>query len=350
MKEAFGQQSLDHVSSARLDASSNTGYAWLMADLKLQLNNRAAALCDQLPDRLDDLRIAHHRAGCGTRLFDFGIDVRGSVEAGELLARICLADSATVRLMDPDPAIGEWPLIEVSTEQPIAACMASQYAGWEVKGEKFFAMGSGPMRAAAGREPLFDDIGFREQPTACVGVLESSKLPPDDVCRDIAEKCNIEPANLTLIAAPTSSMAGTLQVVARSVETALHKLHELGFDLLRVVKGQGTAPLPTLVDDDFAAIGITNDAILYGGSVTLEVTGDDDSLREIGTRVPSSASADYGKPFAEVMAKYDNDFYKIDPLLFSAAQVTLVNVDTGNRFTFGETNPEILRQSFGGAQ
>ena len=54
--------------------------------------------------------------------------------------------------------------------------MASQYAGWEIKGEKFFAMGSGPMRAAAGREALFDDIGHREKPDRCVGVLETSKL------------------------------------------------------------------------------------------------------------------------------------------------------------------------------
>lgn len=315
----------------------------------LALNQRAAALCEQLSQQLKELRIARHGADCGTRLFDFGIHVESSVEAGELLARVCLADLATVKLIDPDTSLGNVPLIEVTTEQPVAACMASQYAGWEVKGEKFFAMGSGPMRAAAGREPLFNDIGYREQASECVGVLESSKLPPSEVCQNIAEKCGVEPNKLTLLVAPTSSMAGTLQVVARGVETALHKLHELKFDLSRVIKGHGTAPLPTLVDDDFAAIGITNDAILYGGRVTLEVTGDDASLEQIGPRVPSSASADYGKPFAEVMAKYDNDFYKIDPLLFSAAQVTFVNVDTGNRFEFGETNADVLRQSFGGA-
>lgn len=320
-----------------------------MTSAPLALNQRALRLCDELAQNLDDFRVARQTAACGTTLFDLGIDVRGSVEAGELLARVCLSDLASVHILDPDTSLGSVPLVEVATDEPVAACMASQYAGWEVKGEKFFAMGSGPMRAAAAREPLFEDIGYRERPDSCVGVLESAKLPPDEECREIAEKCGIEPNQLTLLVAPTSSMAGTLQVVARSVETALHKLHELGFDLARVTKGHGTAPLPALVDDDFAAIGITNDAILYGGRVTLEVTGNDASLQAIGPRVPSSASADYGKPFAEVMSKYDNDFYKIDPLLFSAAQVTLVNVDTGNRFTFGETNADVLRQSFGGA-
>jgi len=311
----------------------------------IELNQRAAALCDKISLSAGPLQVA---AASGATLFDFGIGAPGNNEAGLMLARVCLADLATVNLLDNDPKLGPWPLLEVTTEQPIAACMASQYAGWEVKGEKFFAMGSGPMRAAAGREPLFDDIGYREKAGVCVGVLETSTLPPDGVCREIAEKCGIEPEQLTLLVAPTSSHAGTLQVVARSVETALHKLHELGFQLSRVVKGAGRAPLPPVAGEDLAAIGVTNDAILYGGRVTLEVTGDDASLEAIGPRVPSSASSDYGKPFAEVMAQYNNDFYKIDPLLFSAAQVTLMNIDTGNRFAFGDVNPEVLRQSFGG--
>ncbi len=315
----------------------------------IELNQRAATLCDVISRSTNQLQVARSTAACGAAIFDFGISVPGSIEAGLLLARVCLADLATVKLVDNDPALGSWPLLEVTTEQPVAACMASQYAGWEVKGEKFFAMGSGPMRAAAGREPLFDEIGYREKPGVCVGVLESSKLPPDEVCVSIAEKCGIEPAQLTLLVAPTSSQAGTLQVVARSVETALHKLHELGFDLSRVVQGYGRAPLAPVAEDDLAGIGVTNDAILYGGRVTLEVTGDDASLKVIGPRVPSSASNDYGRPFAEVMAQYNNDFYQIDPLLFSAAQVTLVNVDTGNRFTFGDVNLDVLRQSFGGA-
>ncbi len=316
-------------------------------DQPSNLNQRAAALCSTIPEHLDELCVAQHSAGCGATLFDFGIDVPGSREAGLLLARICLADLADVDWLDEGLNVAERSQVGVQCASPVAACMASQYAGWEVKGEKFFAMGSGPMRAAAGREPLFDDIGFREQANECVGVLESSKLPTDEVCRDIAEKCGIEPKNLTLLVAPTSSEAGTLQVVARSVETALHKLHELGFDLSRVVKGGGVAPMPPIAKADLAAIGVTNDAILYGGHALLEVTGDDGSLDAIGPQVPSSASKDYGLPFAEVMAKYNNDFYQIDPLLFSTAVVTFKNVETGNQFEFGQLNSALIEQSFG---
>jgi len=318
-----------------------------MAHTELQLNQNASRLCEDFAPRAEPLGIARHELPCGATVFDFGVNVSGSVEAGLLLARVCLADLATVEIQPQDSSKGPWPLVCVATDHPVAACMASQYAGWEIKGDKFFAMGSGPMRAAAAREPLFEDIGFQEQSDFCVGVLESGKLPGDDVCRYLAPKCGISPNGLTLLVAPTHSQAGTLQVVARSVETAMHKLHELGFDLARVESGRGLAPLPPVAEDDLAAIGRTNDAILYGGYVTLHVRSDDRSLEEIGPKTPSSASADYGRPFAEVLASYNNDFYQVDPLLFSPAMVTLVNLDTGNSFCFGQINNDVLVRSFG---
>lgn len=311
----------------------------------MNLNARAAALCRNLADEAERLRIELHLQDCGAMVVDCGVKAVGGFEAGLLLARLCLADLATVELEPGSDGLG--PTVQVHTDHPLLACMASQYAGWEVKGEKFFAMGSGPMRAAAAREPLFEDLKYRESASACVGVLESGKLPTDEVCRDVAAKCGIEPAALTLLVAPTRSIAGTLQVVARSVETALHKLHELKFDLHRVVSGWGAAPLPPSAMDDLAAIGRTNDAILYGGHAVLYVRGDDESLQAVGAQTPSSASKDYGRPFAEVFVSYDHVFYKIDPHLFSPAVVTFVNIETGNSFRFGKFDHDVLARSFG---
>jgi methenyltetrahydromethanopterin cyclohydrolase len=300
----------------------------------------------------DPLRVRlGHIDNCLTTVIDFGIEAIGGLDAGVLLARVCMADLARITLRSQlDSA---WPLVEVSTDHPVLACLASQYAGWEVKGDGYFAMGSGPMRAVAAREPLFADIGFREkiEPILnedCYGVLETSALPTKAVCEDIAAKCGVDPNHLVLMVAPTRSIAGTLQIVARSVETALHKLHELKFDLKNIVSAFGSAPLPPPAAKDLAAIGRTNDAILYGGRVVLYVRGDDATLEAIGPQTPSSASRDYGKPFAETLAAYDNDFYKVDPLLFSPAEITFANLDTGRSFSYGKTNPAILRQSFGG--
>src|SRR5262249_56679524 len=145
---------------------------------------------------------------------------------------------------------------------------------------------------------------------------------------------------------PAASLAGTVQVVARSLETALHKLHELKFDLTQVVSGFGCAPLPPVAANELQAIGRTNDAILYGGRVLVWVRADDEQLAEIGPKVPSSASPDYGAPFAEIFQRYGNDFYKIDPMLFSPGQIVFHNLKTGRTHTFGRTAPEVLKRSF----
>src|SRR5439155_5470959 len=133
----------------------------------------------------------------------------------------------------------------------------------------------------------------------------------------------------TLLVAPCASLAGSVQVVARSLETALHKMHEIGFDLKNVVSGYGIAPLPPIAADEIGAIGRTNDAILYGGLVTVWLRDEDDRLAELGPKIPSSASGDHGAPFAEIFERYGRDFYKIDKQLFSPAVIALVNLKTG---------------------
>jgi methenyltetrahydromethanopterin cyclohydrolase len=311
----------------------------------MNLNARAAALCQAMASDAASLCIAVARNDVGAAIIDCGVEVEGGIPAGLCLAGVCLGGFGKVQIAPS--AERPWPQVVVSSDKPVLACLASQYAGWEIKGEKYFAMGSGPMRAAAAREPLFAELGYRESANEYVGVLEAGKLPPPDICADIAAKCGVAPDRLTLLVAPTRSVAGTLQIVARSVETALHKLHELKFDLARIIRGTGSAPLPPLAASDLAAIGRTNDAILYGGRVTLEVRGDDPSLEAVGPRTPSCESPDYGRPFAETLAAYDNDFYRVDPLLFSPAEITFLNLDTGNSFRYGDVNAALLEQSFG---
>ena len=163
----------------------------------------------------------------------------------------------------------------------------------------------------------------------------------------IVGKLPVSAEHLTLLVAPTTSIAGTTQIVARSVETALHKLHELKFDVAQVVSGYGVAPLPPVTPDFVQAIGRTNDAILYGAKVTLWVRADDEVLAHIGPKVPSAASKDHGAPFAEVFTRYNGEFYKIDPLLFSPAEVEFRNLKTGTCHRFGRVEPALLRKSFG---
>lgn len=313
----------------------------------MNLNQTAWRRCDRLASRAEALRIVVRQETGGPRLIDCGVEALGGLEAGRQLAEICMAGQGRVRFVPASGTLGSGPAVSVRTDHPVAACMAAQYAGWQIQAEpKFFAMGSGPMRAAAGKEELFERIGFREQPAVAVGVLETSSLPPLTLADRLASDCGVAPERLTLLLAATSSLAGTVQVVARSVETALHKLHELGFDLAQVVSGWGTAPLPPLAENDLAAIGRTNDAVLYGGQVTLWVDADDQELEHLGPRIPSCSSPDYGRPFGALFEQYERDFYRIDPLLFSPAVVTLINARTGRSRRYGELRPDVLEQSF----
>ncbi|MBC8872319.1 MAG: methenyltetrahydromethanopterin cyclohydrolase [Planctomycetes bacterium] len=312
----------------------------------MNLNERAVGLCEQFVDNAAEMRVAVSSRDDATRIIDCGVNVVGGLKAGLAMAEVCMSGLGSVSLVPGGADLWPGPAVQVRTDQPVAACMASQYAGWQIAGGGYFAMGSGPMRAARGREELFNSIGFREEASHAVGVLESGELPPAEVCSEIAQQCRVESHCLTLLVAPTSSIAGTIQVVARSIETCLHKMHELGFDLSQVESGFGVAPLPPVAADDLVGIGRTNDAVLYGGEVTLWLRAEDATLEELGMQIPSSSSADHGQPFGQVFEKYDHDFYKIDPLLFSPAQVTLINLETGRTFRFGELCPDVIRQSF----
>jgi len=64
-------------------------------------------------------------------------------------------------------------------------------------------------------------------------------------------------------------------------------------------------------------------------------------------QLPSSASRDYGRPFAEVFKAYGYDFFKVDPMLFSPARVTVTAMDSGNSFRAGAIDVELLSRSFG---
>jgi methenyltetrahydromethanopterin cyclohydrolase len=312
-----------------------------------QLNEQAYGLCKSALGHANAWRIGVHHRPNGATILDFGVETLGGILAGQNLARICMSDRAKITLHPSVPSLGPWPQVQVTTDDPVHACMASQYAGWPVKKDKFFAMGSGPMRAKRGKEHVLEQLSISDSSPHAIGVLECDVLPEDSICELVASECGVDVGNVILCVAPTRSIAGTIQVVARSVETSMHKLFELGFDLQSVVSGFGSAPLPPPAVDFVQGIGRTNDAILYGGHVMLWVRADDSQIKDLGAKIPSLASRDYGIPFAKTFKRYEYDFYKVDPGLFSPAMISIINLKTGNSFRYGALRPDILAQSFG---
>jgi methenyltetrahydromethanopterin cyclohydrolase len=320
-----------------------------VAEIDLRLNARAATLADDIVARLDEMRASTFTLAGGTRVIDLGIDVRGGAAAGLALARICMGGLGHVNYQQLTIGGDTYHGVEVWTDYPAQSCMASQYAGWAIKVDKFFAMGSGPLRAHACVETeLFKKLKYHETATRGVLVLETRAHATADVAAWIASRANLPAEALTIVVAPTASIAGGVQIVARVLETGLHKMDALGFDVTRVVAAIGSAPVPPVAKDDLKAIGRTNDCILYGGDARFMIDASDDELSALAAKLPASASSDYGTPFINIFQQYNGDFYKIDPLLFSPAAVWLTSASTGRTFTGGHLNPEVLRASLNG--
>jgi methenyltetrahydromethanopterin cyclohydrolase len=317
---------------------------------RISVNARAGRLVKALCDDAPELRVGMTGGSFGELLVDAGAKYPGGVAAGLRIAAICLGGLGEVRLIS-DAALPRWPwTITVRTSNPVIACLASQYAGWSLShGEgpdKFFALASGPARALARKEKLFDDLGYVDHSAHAVLVLESSRPPPEPVVQKVARDCGITPECLSIIYAPTQSLAGSVQVVARVLEVALHKAHELHFPLNRIMDGMGAAPLPPPHPDFVTAMGRTNDAIIFGGRVQLYVTGPAQEARELAEALPAAGSRDYGRPFAETFRAVHGDFYAIDPMLFSPAEAIVTALATGETFRAGRLDPALLDASF----
>ena len=316
----------------------------------LSVNERAAKLVARMIAEAEELRIGVGRGALGETLIDCGSKTVGSLTAGLRVAEICTGGLADVTIV-PSSLGPRWPwTIMVRSPQPVIACLASQYAGWRLSVddgvEPFFALGSGPARALARREPLFQELAYDDSAANAILVIEGARPPPAKIVAAVAQDCRVKPTDLTIIFAPTQSLAGSTQIVARSLEVALHKTHELRFPLDRIVEGIGTAPLCPPHPDFVTAMGRTNDAIIFAGHVQLFVTGPASEARALAERLPSRASRDYGRPFGELFKAVNSDFYAIDPMLFSPARVIVTALETGDSYPSGDIDLDLLDASF----
>ncbi len=319
-------------------------------DHPVSINALTEPLLEALIADAGVLRLGIERLANGTVVVDAGIKAVGGIEAGRRIAEICLGGLGRVRLRAGGFANWPWQL-EVSTSTPVIACLASQYAGWSLKHgdgkDAFQALGSGPARALGSKEELYRELGYRDRAQSGCLVLEVAAAPPVALADHIAKSCDIAPERLTLILTPTTSLAGSVQVVARSLEVALHKAHTLHFPLATIVDGMASAPVCPPAPQALTAMGRTNDAILFGGQAQLFVDCGDHEAAELAERMPSSCSRDYGKPFAQIFKDYNYNFYDIDPMLFSPALVTVTCLKSGRSYHAGRLDEHLLESSFG---
>lgn len=316
----------------------------------ISLNEAALGFVQRMIADAESLGVDVQQLANGATLVDAGIETMGSLEAGRLYSEACMGGLGAVQLRTLQIHNLSLPGVEVVVRHPVLACMAAQYAGWAANvpegpsSTSYFAMASGPARALYRGDPIFEVIDYSDPASVAVLALESRQLPGESVATWIAGKCAVVPANLFLLVAPTASLVGSVQIAARIVETGLHKMHEIGFEIGSVLSGWGSCPLAPVAGDDLAAIGRTNDAVLYGGRAWYTVRAEDRLVEDVIDQLPSSSSSDYGVPFASLFQRYGGDFYKIDPLLFSPAEIWITNVTSGRTFSAGGIDQKLLAE------
>lgn len=294
----------------------------------------------------------------GATLVDAGIKAEGGFLAGEVVTEICLAGygQATVTPVQYGDII--LPSVFIQTDHPALSLLGSQFAGWQIKGEDYSAIASGPARALALKpKNLYTKLNHKEQSDVAVIVLETEKTPPESVIEQIALKCNVSTKNLFIVMFSTTSVTGATQVSGRVVETGLHKLERLELDLLNVKHAWGYAPIVPVHPNSGEAMGRTNDAILYGGVTNYTVNYDDEvALEKIVRQAPSSSSeflkeakrlSQKSPRFMDIFKEAGFDFYNIDTNIFAPAVVAITNANTGKTFQAGNLDIDVLKTSLG---
>jgi len=312
------------------------------------VNQLAWKLLDELVEKAELYGVKVEKTESGTTIIDAGANARGGFEAGRITTEICMGGCAKAAITHQKYGDLDLPSIQIYSDHPVIATLGSQYAGWQISEEGYFAIGSGPARALAKKpKDIYGEIGYKDNFNKGIIVLEAEKNPPANVVEGFARDCKISPQNLAIVLTPTASLAGATQVSGRIVETGIHKLRRLGLDPNVIIYASGYAPISPIHPKFVRAMARTNDAILYGGTAHYTVEHEDDEkLMEIAKWAPSMASEAYGRPFMEIFKEAKYDFYKIDPDLFAPAVVTINNARTGNTFQVGKINPEALRRSF----
>ncbi|MDR2623417.1 MAG: methenyltetrahydromethanopterin cyclohydrolase [Methanobrevibacter sp.] len=318
----------------------------------VSVNVEAKKFVDKLIDNAEEFDVGVSKLNNGATVIDCGVNVSGSFTAGELYTTVCLGGLAQVKVSIPGDLSDNFslPIVSVKTDFPAISTLGAQKAGWSVNVGDFFALGSGPARALA-KKPAetYDEIDYEDDSDIAILTLESDKLPDEDVTEQIAKESNVNPENVYLLVAPTSSLVGSIQIAGRVVENGTYKMLEaLHFDVKKVKFAAGSAPIAPIDPDPLKAMGKTNDAVLFGGRTYYYIKSEEgDNVKEMTEKLPSSAADGYGKPFFDVFKKADFDFYQIDKGMFAPAEVVINDLRTGEIFKAGYVNSDLLKKSFG---
>lgn len=324
------------------------------------INQRAMRIVRTMVDEADALGVTARRLANGATVIDCGVGVPGGWEAARLFCQATLGglgrmeyglfnldDAGRPNRTEPPGGL-ELPEVRIFVDRPAIALLASQISGWnlpEMKNEAgIVPLVSGPVRAVARKDRFAKIVDYVDDSPEIVAALQDATLPDERLAAHIAEVCGRSPADLYVLVAPTASLVGSVNVVARTLESAIWRLHFLGLDASRVLAAWGKAPLPPLTGDEFTAMVRTNVFTYYGGTAGFAVDSDDATVEKVIKDFPLArhTCAIYDVPFRKLLEGAGGDIFGFKGFVHNVVKGVINNVATGHTFVTGEVDRTTL--------
>jgi methenyltetrahydromethanopterin cyclohydrolase len=286
----------------------------------------------------------------GATIVDMGIEADGSWLGAKMYVEAAHGGMAELtygrtRIKDLD-----LPTANLMVDNPMLSVIGCEAGAWAVGEGEFVPVASGPVRAKARADRWSQRVEYEDPSPYVLLQMQTVSIPNDETLAYVADACGIPVANLTVMVAPSASLVGSIQVCSRAFEQCIISLaRNTSFDISTILHGYGSAPVAPVIKDEVLAMGRINDALVYGGSGGMWLRhSDDDEVRRMTEGLPFSAQAgdDYGKGYAEIYATYGHSLFNIPAPLDSPAKVMMTNMLTGNVFTAGKIDEDIVYRSF----
>lgn len=325
-----------------------TGGGTVPAARRLSVNEQAMKVVGTIIDQAAALGVEVHRLPNGATVIDMGVACRGGWEAARLFCHATLGGLGRLEYGFYDLDGLELPEVRVFIDDPAVALLGSQISGWplnEMKNEAgVVPLVSGPIRAVAQRDKFSRAVAYRDDWPQLVAALQDTRLPDERLTEHMAGECGRKPSDLYVLVAPTASLVGAVNVVSRTTETAIWRLHTLGVAVDRIISAWGRAPLPPLTTDEYVAMVRANTYTYYGGTVGFFVDETDDVVRAAMRDFPLAPHTcpHYGVPFRRLLEDAGGDIFNVKGFVHNVTKGIANNVRTGNTFTTGSVDRRML--------
>ncbi len=313
------------------------------------VNQKARKIIHYMIENKELMNIEVHELSNGATVIDTGLNCPGSWAAARFLVEATLGGLGQVQYSTMELEGLELPQVEIYVDQPAIACLSCQLSGWPLPEAKNQAgivpLISGPARAVVCKDRFAQVVDYQDHSPEVVAAIQDNVLPDEKLTQLIATECKVDPRGVFILLAPTGSLVGSINVVARTLETAIWRLHTLGLDIKKTYSAWGKAPLPPVTKDEYQAMIRTNVYTYYGGTAAFFIEEDDEKIERIIKEIPLSprTTRNYGRSFSELLDEAGGNIFNVTDFVHNVTKIIMHNSKTGSTFQEGEIDLQMLK-------